>query len=149
MFVLFQFKEVNHAHSILADPSKREIYDKYGSMGLYIAEQFGEEVRSNLLILFSIELSNICATACFCYRDFFEIFPIVWGLKDYFRNNIPSWKAVFTSLLKALSNPKKLPVTSQDIISFKRPFVPQHSPLYDAKCYASLIVNWCDLYHNE
>lgn len=41
-----QFKEVNHAHSILADPGKREIYDKYGSMGLYIAEQFGEEVRS-------------------------------------------------------------------------------------------------------
>ena len=41
----FQFKEVNHAHSILADPGKREIYDKYGSMGLYIAEQFGEEVR--------------------------------------------------------------------------------------------------------
>jgi len=40
-----QFKEVNHAHSILADPGKREIYDKYGSMGLYIAEQFGEEVR--------------------------------------------------------------------------------------------------------
>lgn len=72
MFVLFQFKEVNHAHSILADPSKREIYDKYGSMGLYIAEQFGEEVRSNLLILFSIELSNICATACFCYRDFLK-----------------------------------------------------------------------------
>ena len=109
MFVLFQFKEVNHAHSILADPSKREIYDKYGSMGLYIAEQFGEEVRSNLLILFFIELSNICATTCFCYRDFFEIFPVVWGLKDYFRNNIPSWKAVFTSLLKALSNPKKTP----------------------------------------
>ena len=43
---VFQFKEVNHAHSILADPGKREIYDKYGSMGLYIAEQFGEEVRS-------------------------------------------------------------------------------------------------------
>ncbi|XP_020605856.1 dnaJ homolog subfamily C member 5-like [Orbicella faveolata] len=38
-----KFKEVNHAHSILADPGKREIYDKYGSMGLYIAEQFGEE----------------------------------------------------------------------------------------------------------
>ena len=42
--VYFQFKEVNHAHSILSDPGKREIYDKYGSMGLYIAEQFGDEV---------------------------------------------------------------------------------------------------------
>ena len=48
LFVL-QFKEVNHAHSILADPGKREIYDKYGSMGLYIAEQFGEEVSPILL----------------------------------------------------------------------------------------------------
>lgn len=139
MFVLFQFKEVNHAHSILADPSKREIYDKYGSMGLYIAEQFGEEVRSNLLILFSTELGNIFVTVCFCYRAFFEIFLIVWVLKDSFRNNISSRKVVFTSVLKALSNPKKLPVTSQDIISFKRPFVSQHSPLHDAKCYASLM----------
>ena len=42
--LILQFKEVNHAHSILSDPGKREIYDKYGSMGLYIAEQFGEEV---------------------------------------------------------------------------------------------------------
>jgi len=27
----------------LTDPSKRNIYDNYGSLGLYIAEQFGEE----------------------------------------------------------------------------------------------------------
>lgn len=38
-----QFKEVNRAHSILADLTKRNIYDNYGSLGLYIAEQFGEE----------------------------------------------------------------------------------------------------------
>ena len=50
--IFFQFKEVNHAHSILSDPSKREIYDKYGSMGLYIAEQFGEEVSVVFLVLF-------------------------------------------------------------------------------------------------
>ena len=107
MFVLFQFKEVNHAHSILADPSKREIYDKYGSMGLYIAEQFGEEVRSNLLILFFIELSNICATTCFCYRDFFEIFPIVWGLKDYFRNNI--MESHVYKFIESIIKPQKTP----------------------------------------
>lgn len=39
----FQFKEVNRAHSILSDETKRNIYDNYGSLGLYIAEQFGEE----------------------------------------------------------------------------------------------------------
>ncbi|XP_063229837.1 dnaJ homolog subfamily C member 5 isoform X2 [Bacillus rossius redtenbacheri] len=38
-----KFKEVNRAHSILSDLTKRNIYDNYGSLGLYIAEQFGEE----------------------------------------------------------------------------------------------------------
>ena len=40
---IFQFKEVNQAHRILSDQTKRNIYDTYGSLGLYIAEQFGEE----------------------------------------------------------------------------------------------------------
>lgn len=38
-----KFKEVNRAHGILSDLTKRNIYDNYGSLGLYIAEQFGEE----------------------------------------------------------------------------------------------------------
>jgi len=38
-----KFKEINHANSILSDGTKRNIYDNYGSLGLYIAEQFGEE----------------------------------------------------------------------------------------------------------
>ena len=40
---LFQFKDINKANSILSDSTKRNIYDNYGSLGLYIAEQFGEE----------------------------------------------------------------------------------------------------------
>ena len=44
LFFLLQFKASNHAHTILPDPNKKEIYDKYGTMGLYIAEQFGEGV---------------------------------------------------------------------------------------------------------
>ncbi|XP_072269761.1 dnaJ homolog subfamily C member 5 [Pyxicephalus adspersus] len=38
-----KFKEINNAHGILTDSTKRNIYDKYGSLGLYVAEQFGEE----------------------------------------------------------------------------------------------------------
>lgn len=38
-----QFKDINRANSILSDQTKRNIYDNYGSLGLYIAEQFGEE----------------------------------------------------------------------------------------------------------
>ncbi|XP_033124314.1 dnaJ homolog subfamily C member 5-like isoform X2 [Anneissia japonica] len=38
-----KFKEINHANKVLSDERKRRIYDEYGSMGLYIAEQIGEE----------------------------------------------------------------------------------------------------------
>lgn len=38
-----KFKEINNANSILSDENKRKIYDEYGSMGLYLAEQFGDE----------------------------------------------------------------------------------------------------------
>ncbi|XP_060947643.1 dnaJ (Hsp40) homolog, subfamily C, member 5 gamma a isoform X1 [Limanda limanda] len=38
-----KFKEINNANSILNDETKRKIYDEYGSMGLYVSEQFGEE----------------------------------------------------------------------------------------------------------
>lgn len=41
--IMFQFKEINRAHAILTDLTKRNIYDNYGSLGLYVAEQFGEE----------------------------------------------------------------------------------------------------------
>lgn len=38
-----QFQEIHHAYSVLSDATKREIYDRYGSFGLYISEHFGEE----------------------------------------------------------------------------------------------------------
>ncbi|CAG0912992.1 unnamed protein product [Notodromas monacha] len=38
-----KFKEINHAHKVLSDPTKRNIYDNYGSVGLYVGEQLGEE----------------------------------------------------------------------------------------------------------
>ncbi|KAM6968909.1 dnaJ (Hsp40) homolog, subfamily C, member 5 gamma b isoform 1-T1 [Tautogolabrus adspersus] len=38
-----KFKVINNANSILSDENKRKIYDEYGSMGLYVSEQFGDE----------------------------------------------------------------------------------------------------------
>ena len=38
-----KFKEINNANKILQDEEKRKIYDQYGSMGLKIGEQIGEE----------------------------------------------------------------------------------------------------------
>ena len=38
-----KFKEINNANKILQDEKKKEIYDQYGSLGLKIADQIGEE----------------------------------------------------------------------------------------------------------
>lgn len=38
-----KFKELNNAHAILSDLNRRNIYDSYGSLGLYVAQQFGED----------------------------------------------------------------------------------------------------------
>lgn len=48
-----KFKEINNAHTILTDATKRNIYDKYGSLGLYVAEQFGEENVNTYFVLSS------------------------------------------------------------------------------------------------
>ncbi|CAJ0966412.1 unnamed protein product [Ranitomeya imitator] len=38
-----KFKEINNAHGILTDATKRNIYDKFGSLALNVAEQFRQE----------------------------------------------------------------------------------------------------------
>ncbi|KAJ3586854.1 hypothetical protein NHX12_013246 [Muraenolepis orangiensis] len=48
-----KFKEINSAHAILVDGTKRNIYDKYGSLGLYVAEQFGEDNVNTYFVLSS------------------------------------------------------------------------------------------------
>ena len=48
-----QFKEINRANTILSDATKRSIYDQYGSLGIYAAEQFGEENVNTYLVLTS------------------------------------------------------------------------------------------------
>ena len=39
----FQFKEINRAHKVLTDEKKRQIYDKYGSFGLFISDTVGDD----------------------------------------------------------------------------------------------------------
>ncbi|XP_056444686.1 dnaJ homolog subfamily C member 5-like [Gadus chalcogrammus] len=65
-----KFKEINNAHAILNDPTKRNIYDKYGSLGLYVAEQFGEENVNTYFVLSSWwakALFVCCGVATGCY----------------------------------------------------------------------------------
>ncbi|XP_071851005.1 dnaJ homolog subfamily C member 5-like [Apostichopus japonicus] len=64
-----KFKEVNRAHKVLQDEKKRQIYDEYGSFGLYIAEQIGEE-NVDLYFLVNSKCFRVMLTCCFfctCY----------------------------------------------------------------------------------
>uniref|UniRef100_W5MC63 DnaJ homolog subfamily C member 5 n=2 Tax=Lepisosteus oculatus TaxID=7918 RepID=W5MC63_LEPOC len=79
-----KFKEINNAHAILNDPTKRNIYDKYGSLGLYVAEQFGEENVNTYFVLSSwwakvrqhscgkLNCSGTECCVCCCFN--FELF---------------------------------------------------------------------------
>ncbi|OAD55610.1 Cysteine string protein [Eufriesea mexicana] len=66
-----KFKEINRAHAILTDLTKRNIYDNYGSLGLYVAEQFGEENVNAYFAFTSGWCKALCIfcsliTACYC-----------------------------------------------------------------------------------
>ncbi|KAM9235140.1 dnaJ homolog subfamily C member 5B [Leptosomus discolor] len=65
-----KFKEINNAYATLTDLSKQNIYDKYGSLGLYVAEQFGEENVNTYFILSSWwakGLFAVCGLLTGCY----------------------------------------------------------------------------------
>ncbi|CAG5124644.1 unnamed protein product [Candidula unifasciata] len=65
-----KFKEINRANVILSDTTKRGIYDRYGSMGIYAAEQFGEENVNTYLVLTSgwcKALAIFCGIITGCY----------------------------------------------------------------------------------
>jgi len=53
LFILVQFQEVSQANGVLSDTVKRNIYDRYGSIGIYVAEQFGEENVNTYFVLTS------------------------------------------------------------------------------------------------
>lgn len=66
-----KFKEINHAHKVLTDNTKRGIYDRYGSLGLYAADMVGDENVNTYLVLTSgwcKALVIFCGiiTGCYC-----------------------------------------------------------------------------------
>ncbi|XP_026889226.2 dnaJ homolog subfamily C member 5G isoform X1 [Acinonyx jubatus] len=71
------FKEINTAHSILSDPKKRKIFDRHGSLGIYIYDHFGEEGVTyyftlnscwfkTLVLLYAL-LTCCCCCCCCCF----------------------------------------------------------------------------------
>ncbi|KAM3871175.1 dnaJ (Hsp40) homolog, subfamily C, member 5 gamma b [Diretmus argenteus] len=67
-----KFKEINNANTILSDDNKRKIYDEYGSMGLYVAEQFGEESVKYYFLMSKCWFKALVAccgifTCCCCF----------------------------------------------------------------------------------
>ena len=88
LLFFFQFKKINHANSILSDEKKRSIYDKHGSMGLYLAEQFGEDFVDTFMTMQSkwfqcCILSIFCLTGCCFCKSFaanFALLPL-WSLR--------------------------------------------------------------------
>ncbi|KAI1243418.1 hypothetical protein IHE44_0001024, partial [Lamprotornis superbus] len=72
-----KFKEINSAHATLTDLSKRNIYDKYGSLGLYVAEQFGEENVNTYFMLSSWWAKSMLVSHSFKLFFSLIIFPLV------------------------------------------------------------------------
>ncbi|XP_077885630.1 dnaJ homolog subfamily C member 5G isoform X1 [Ictidomys tridecemlineatus] len=71
------FKEINTAHAILSDPKKRKIYDKHGSLGIYLYDHYGEEGVTyyftlnscwfKTLVLLCALLTCCCCCCCCCF----------------------------------------------------------------------------------
>jgi len=64
------FKKINQANSILSDEKKRQLYDEYGSFGLYIAEQVGDDLVGSVMVFQSgwfKALFGLCCVVTGCY----------------------------------------------------------------------------------
>ena len=57
---------MNHANGVLSDTVKRNIYDRYGSIGIYVAEQFGEENVNTYFVLTS-PWCKVLTRMCACH----------------------------------------------------------------------------------
>ncbi|VDL62153.1 unnamed protein product [Hymenolepis diminuta] len=72
-----KFAEINRANGILNDPKKKEIYDKYGSYGIYVSETVGEDAAMTYLklnnpclkclLVSCFFLTGCCCCLCCCF----------------------------------------------------------------------------------
>jgi DnaJ family protein C protein 5 len=69
------FKDINFAHTVLSDEKKKDVYDQWGSRGVSLAEQMGEDglawarlMKSKWLLcaVCCCFLSTCCCCCCFC-----------------------------------------------------------------------------------
>ncbi|XP_037053989.1 dnaJ homolog subfamily C member 5G isoform X3 [Peromyscus leucopus] len=71
------FKEINTAHAVLSDPTKKKIYDQHGSLGIYLLDHFGEEGVKyyfianscwfKTLVILCCLLTCCCCCCCCCF----------------------------------------------------------------------------------
>lgn len=64
------FKKINSANAILSDEKKRQLYDEYGSFGLYLADQVGDDLVGTLMFFQSgwfKGLFCLCGLLTGCY----------------------------------------------------------------------------------
>jgi len=59
-----KFQEINYANTVLSDETKKEIYDNYGSIGLQLAEQVGDENVKTYMLLSSKWCKGLMIVAC-------------------------------------------------------------------------------------
>ena len=76
MLFLLKFVEINKAHTILSNETKRQIYDQYGSLGLEISENLGDDNFNayyektsccwKTVVILSCLLTCCCCCLCCC-----------------------------------------------------------------------------------
>lgn len=76
-----KYREVNEANELLKDERRRAFYDRYGSLGLYLARMYGEEnvklyfilksTWTRVILIFLCPLTLFCCCCmCCCYCGF-------------------------------------------------------------------------------